>query len=138
MSVCFLIITYSLLISVPSILFNILQDQLAAQMPSSLCSTYSVSWEMMNSLVSGKSLQFLKRSQMYLKDCSWLIRLMMLSLICMTIYSSCKLIFISFWFKFHSKNLYSLSQSWVSVVFLRVENKHLTSLVLNYGWKNIH
>jgi hypothetical protein len=63
---------------------------------------------------------------MYLKDCSWLIRLMMLSLICMTIYSSCKLIFISFWFKFHSKNLYSLSQSWVSVVFLRVENKHLT------------
>lgn len=75
---------------------------------------------------------------MYLKDCSWLIRLMMLSLICMTIYSSCKLTCISFWFKFRSKNLYSISQSWVSSVFLRVEHKHLISLALNYGWKNNH
>ena len=45
--------TNSILICVPFILFNTLQDQSTAQMPNSQCSTCSVSQEMRSSLVSG-------------------------------------------------------------------------------------
>ena len=79
-------------------------------------------------------MQFLKRSRVHQKGYFWWIHLMMLSLICMAIYSSCKLTFNSYWFLFHwkSPNSSILIVQCIHFNFLTRESR--TNIWLPWHW----